>query len=57
MCSKTFNGYGCRNESEDREGKYLAPRESCFHKSTLVRLENGKLKSLESIKVGDKVMT
>ena len=48
--------FACRNDTVDREGKYLASEDNCYHKSTQVKMEDGTLKTLEELQVGDKLL-
>ena len=48
--------FACRNDTVDREGIYLASRDNCYHKSTQVKMEDGTLKTLEELQVGDKLL-
>jgi hypothetical protein len=36
LCLKVWGGYGCRNDTLDAEGKYMAQGSTCYHKDTLV---------------------
>ena len=48
--------FGCRNDTLDREGIYMAREDNCYHKSTQVKMEDGSLKTLEELQVGDKLL-
>jgi hypothetical protein len=48
--------FACRNDTLDREGIYLSNQDSCYHKSTQVMMEDGTLKTLEELQVGDNLL-
>jgi hypothetical protein len=48
--------FECRNDTLDREGNYMAREDNCYHKSTQVKMEDGRLKTLEELQVGDKLL-
>ena len=48
--------FACRNDTLDREGIYLSNQDSCYHKSTQVMMEDGTLKTLKDLQVGDNLL-